>query len=42
VKALEGLAADGQKDEVKAILEEELRQAPADADLRKLRRKLEH
>jgi hypothetical protein len=40
VKALEGLAAEGHSDEAMAILEEELRVAPVDADLRRLRRKL--
>jgi hypothetical protein len=40
VKALEGLAAEGRLDETRAILEEELRAAPVDADLRRLRRKL--
>jgi hypothetical protein len=40
VKALEGLAADGHSGEAMAILDEELRTSPKDADLRRLRQKL--
>ena len=36
VKALEGLASEGRQDEAKAILEEELKEAPIDADLLRL------
>jgi len=38
VKALEGLVAEGREEEAKAILEEELKQAPRDGELLKLRR----
>lgn len=41
VKALEGMLANGREEEARSILEEELRQAPKDGDLRKLRGKLE-
>lgn len=39
VKALEG--SDGRGDVAKAVLKEELKEAPVGADLRKLQRKLE-
>jgi len=42
VKALEGLAVEGHSGEAMAILDEELRVAPVDANLRRLRRKLAH